>query len=105
ERRSRYRDDPAGRDSGRRRRNRRRRLEGRAALGWRADPRGRRRRPQAATPRQPHVVTDGAPPRETSDWRRRHLPAALVVLAAGMAFAGALDLATSSDRDGPPAGR
>jgi len=50
-------------------------------------------------------VTDGAPPRETSDWRRRHLPAALVVLAAGMAFAGALDLATSSDRDGPPAGR
>ena len=50
-------------------------------------------------------MTDGAPPRETSDWRRRHLPAALVVLAAGMAFAGALDLATSSHRDGPPAGR
>jgi Sortase domain len=50
-------------------------------------------------------VTDGAPPRETTDWRRRHLPAALVVLAAGMALAGALDLATSSHRDGPSVGR
>jgi len=38
------------------------------------------------------------------DWRRRHLPAALVVLAVGMAFAGAL-VATSSHRDDPPAGR
>jgi hypothetical protein len=50
-------------------------------------------------------VTDGGPPRETTDWRRRHLPAALVVLAAGMAFAGALDLATGSHGDGPPVGR
>ena len=50
-------------------------------------------------------MTDGAPPRETTDWRRRHLPAALVVLAAGIATAGALDFATSSDRHGPPVGR
>ena len=50
-------------------------------------------------------MRDGASPRETTDWRRRHLPAALVVLAAGMAVAGALGLAASSNRDGPPAGR
>ena len=50
-------------------------------------------------------MTEGPSPRETTDWRRRHLPAALVVLAAGMALACALDLATGSHRDDPPVGR
>jgi len=40
-----------------------------------------------------------------TDWRRRHLPAALVVLAAAMAFAGGLGLMKSSHRDDPPPGR
>jgi sortase family protein len=50
-------------------------------------------------------VTDGDPPRQTIDWRRRHLPAALVVLAVGIGLAGARDLARSSHSDDPPAGR
>jgi Sortase domain len=50
-------------------------------------------------------VTDGPSPRETTYWRRRHLPAALVVLAAGMALAGVFDLATSPRHDDPPVGR
>jgi Sortase domain len=50
-------------------------------------------------------VTGGPSPRKTTDWRRRHLPAALVVLAAAMVIAGVIDVATSSRHDDPPVGR
>ena len=50
-------------------------------------------------------MTDGASSQETTNWRRRHLPAALVVLAAGMAVAGGLELAKSPHDVGPPVGR
>jgi hypothetical protein len=50
-------------------------------------------------------VTDGHRPREESNWRRRHLPAALVVLAAALLLAATLDLATGSHRDDPPVAR
>jgi hypothetical protein len=39
------------------------------------------------------------------NWRRRHLPAALLVLAAGLALLAVLDLTSQSPPDDPPAGR
>jgi sortase (surface protein transpeptidase) len=51
-------------------------------------------------------VTDGLRPGErVNDWRRRHLPAALFVLAAGVALLAVLNLVSRSGHDEPPAGR
>jgi sortase (surface protein transpeptidase) len=50
-------------------------------------------------------VTGEPRPRNTVNWRRRHLPAALFVLAAGIALLTIIDLVGASRHDDPPAGR
>jgi hypothetical protein len=50
-------------------------------------------------------VTDGPAPGHGPNWRRRLLPAALVVLAAIAALGAVVDLMKGSGRDDPPAGR
>ena len=50
-------------------------------------------------------MTDGSTPGHAFDWRRRLLPAALVVVAAVAGLGAARDLMTDSRRDDPPAGR
>ena len=50
-------------------------------------------------------MTDGPPPRETTDWRRRHLPAALVVVAAALALAAILDSTAGRRHEDPPVAR
>jgi sortase (surface protein transpeptidase) len=50
-------------------------------------------------------VTDGPKQAAGRNWRRRHLPAALVVLAAALLVAAMVDLATRPHRDDPPVAR
>ena len=50
-------------------------------------------------------MTDGPTQAAGRNWRRRHLPAALVVLAAALLVAAMVDLATRSPSDDPRVGR
>jgi hypothetical protein len=50
-------------------------------------------------------VTRGRTPEDRANWRRRHLPAALLVLAAGLALAAALGLTSATRQQDPPVAR